>query len=62
MLVIFLNDSIESNFYQHLRETYLLTEGQRWENKYPRRDPDDENMVLIKDYRPSDNRKSFART
>lgn len=44
----------ESNFYQHLQQ-YLLSDTQLWENKYPREDPDNPELTIIKDYTPQNN-------
>jgi len=39
----------EDNFYEHMKQ-YLLSTEQLWENKYPKRDPDNPKGTIIKDY------------
>lgn len=49
MILIFSVISIEENFYNYLQK-FLLSDGQLWENKYPRRHAEQRSLAEIKDY------------
>ena len=57
--LVFLCFFVEDNFYDHMKQ-YLLSKEQLWDNKYPKRDPDNPKGTIIKDYVASTNSKYIS--